>query len=181
MPPYLAASGIRFNDCFFSEPIPLAEWIPPKCAGLFVILVSDANWAPRPFQPICFGEFGNNAQEVAPRNATTWQQGVPDKGLFVAVFPMPFSTTQQRLALRHDLVRGYNPVCQGRDYDPGPIGLSQKVDELERRHREQAAQVGQLVASLNRLFEPLPVRPARRMGFVPPAAPVGPETTGIGS
>ena len=60
--------GIRFNDCLFSEPTRVPELNVPKYAGLFVLLVEDANWAPKPYQPLYFGEFGNNTPEGLLRN-----------------------------------------------------------------------------------------------------------------
>src|SRR5690242_12491193 len=91
--------GIRFNDCFFSEPIPLTLWAAPKYAGLCVILAGDPNWAPKPLQPLFFGEFGNNTQEMRLPKV--------DGGVFVAVLPLPFSTMAQRWALRQELIRAY--------------------------------------------------------------------------
>ena len=44
----MVPSGIRFNDYFFTEPTRLADLKVPKYAGLFVILATDANWAPKP-------------------------------------------------------------------------------------------------------------------------------------
>ena len=52
-------SGIRFGGHLFSEPAPL----PPSGAaslldlpGLYVVLVRDPGWDPRPFRPLYFGE-----------------------------------------------------------------------------------------------------------------------------
>jgi hypothetical protein len=158
--------GIRFNDCFFSEPIPLAGWSPPKYAGLCVMLAGDRNWAPKPFQPLFFGEFGNNTQEMPLPNVAS---GL----LFVAVLPIPFSTMAQRWALRHELIRAYNPVFQGHEPPPAAGDLTRKVDELERKNQEQSAQVGLLLANMNRFFEPQAVPPRRRIGFLPQTAPSG--------
>jgi hypothetical protein len=92
---------------------------------------------------------------------------------FVAVLPMPFSTLAQRWALRQELIRAYNPVLQGHERPPAAGDLAHKVDELERKHQEQTAQVGLLLANMNRFFEPLTVPPRRRIGFVPQTAPSG--------
>jgi len=101
MDPYLTPSGIRFNDYFFSEPTRLREWIPPRYAGLCAILAADPNWAPKPFQPQYFGEFGNNTPPAAWWNEYRPMPGEADpRELFIAVLPMPFSTTAQRLAVR---------------------------------------------------------------------------------
>lgn len=109
----MTSSGIRFNDCVFSEPVELAAWTPPRYAGLVAILVSDPNWAPRAYQPVYFGEFGNNSPssgllDLCKRVAAATRH----KSIFVAELPMPFSTTQQRWTLCKELVWAYNPLLQ---------------------------------------------------------------------
>ncbi len=90
--------------------------------------------------------------------------------LFVATLAMPFSTTAQRLAIRHELLWAYNPVCQPHTPKTPPAELARKVDELESRHQEQSAQFGLLLASLNQFFQPQPEPPRRRIGFLPETA-----------
>jgi hypothetical protein len=160
----MADSGIRFNDYFFSEPINLAVWTPPKCAGLFSILINDPNWAPRAFQPLYFGEFGNNSPASAVLlDCHTAVAAANGKTLFVAVLPMPFSTTQQRWALRHELTRAYNPVCQS-DSQTQPHELATQLAELEKKHHEQTAQMMQLKERMNAPSDAPGTR--RRIGFV---------------
>ena len=113
------SSGIRFNDCFFTEPTCLETWNVPKFAGLFVILAGDSNWAPKPYQPLYFGEFGNNTPETPlPTDCPGIEKGAR---LYVAVLPMPFSTTAQRWALRNELLRAYNPISQTRGTTQPPL------------------------------------------------------------
>src|SRR5712691_8901307 len=103
---YLLAAGIRFNEYLFSEPTRLVEWVPPKCAGICAILARDPNWAPKPLQPLCFWEFGNDSDLVRLTrmpNAET---------LFVSALPMPFSTSAQRYESRNQLVSAYDPLWQ---------------------------------------------------------------------
>jgi len=165
------ALGIRFNDCFFTEPAALVEWRPPQYAGLFVILVRDPNWAPKPFQPLYFGEFGNNAREISlPASAGSQFDFRRSGDLCVATLPLPFSTTAQRCSLLQELLWAYNPVCQTTLPKTAPHDLARKVEELEQRHQEQSAQFGLLLASINRFFEPQPEPPRRRIGFLPSTA-----------
>jgi hypothetical protein len=110
---YSLASGIRFNDCMFSEPARLEGWIAPQFAGVYAVLAADPNWAPKAFQPLYFGEFGN----ATPGSDFFYEcaglvQGAGERTLFVAVLAMPFSTTSQRWAICNELVRAYHPVCQ---------------------------------------------------------------------
>jgi len=162
MNPYLGLAGIRFNDYLFSEPRRLLNWTPPKCAGLCVILTRDPNWAPKPFQPLCFWEFGNNPDlRALTRMPNT-------EALFVSVLAMPFSTSGQRSEARSQLVWAYNPVWQVSGASPVQNELAHKLDELEKKHEEQTTQIRLLLASLNRLFEP-PTQPQRRtIGFLTP-------------
>jgi hypothetical protein len=152
-------TGIRFNDAMFTDPVQLAGWTPPKFAGLFGILVEDPNWAPKRFQPLYFGEFGNNA--VVPslvKDLGRLMAAAQGKPLLIAVFPMPFSTTAQRWHLRDELVWAYNPVCQtDRDNTP-PAEWAAKYNELEK-------QFIQLQAGMNK------TEPRRRIGFMPQAEP----------
>ena len=164
----LAAAGIRFNDCFFMEPARLADWMHPRFTGLFVILACDPNWAPRSYQPLCFGELGNNAVDPLERNGYGWLLGAAErKGLFVSVLPMPFSTSAQRAALRNELIAAYNPVLQPGGAATSSTELSQRIDELEKRHQEHSAQVLLLLGNIQKHFEPLPVPLRRRIGFLP--------------
>src|SRR5262249_49180767 len=108
MPLFWFAPGIRFNDCVFAEPTRLAEWMPPSCGGLFVILANDVRWARNPFQPIYFGDFGNDEQQTLILNS--WLPSSREaNALFVATLALPFSTSAQRCALRNQLVQAYNP------------------------------------------------------------------------
>ena len=164
---YMAAAGIRFNDFVFSEPRPLVETALPKCAGILAILVRDPNWAPKPFQPLCFREFGNNS----PQNLFAYQPmrwGRTE--LFVSVLPMPFSSTAQRCEVRNQLVWAYNPVLQNNGLPPVQNELVHKLDELEKKHEEQTTQVRLLLASINRLFEPQAEPKRRPIGFLPQPA-----------
>jgi hypothetical protein len=161
------------NDCLFSEPAPLAGWRPPQCAGLFGIFVPDPNWAPKPYQPLYFGEFGNSpsaARLLAEcRSVLAASRG---KTVLVSVLPMPFSTTSQRCALRSELIGAYNPICQTESIRTPGLDLASKLDDLEKRHQEQTAQVMQLLANVNRIFAPQPEPTRRRsIGFLPQAEP----------
>ena len=160
-------SGIRFNDCFFGEPVPFANWTPPGCASIYAILVADANWAPRPFQPLYFGEFGNKTSfSAVQREVTNLAPALRRESLLVAVLPLPFSTTGQRWMLRNELIWAYNPPCQVETTRSQPAELVAKLEELERRHQEQTAELRLLFASARGFLPPKP-QPRRRIGFLP--------------
>ena len=160
--------GIRFNDCLFTEPMRLAEWKVPQYAGLFVILAKDSNWAPKAYQPLYFGEFGNNTLEVfLPGNRGLLTGSDGDMAFFISVLPMPFSTTAQRWALRNELLWAYHTVWQAKELQTAG-GHANQLAEVDRKpYPEQSAQVLPLVAGVNDFLQPQPERqPRRRIGFV---------------
>jgi hypothetical protein len=168
MESYIVGPGIRFNDFIFSEPVPWNSWTPPKFAGLFVLLVADTSWAPRPFQPLYFGEFGNNARNPLAVGSNRLPAGAGS--LFLSVLPLPFSSSAQRSEARNQLIWAYNPVYQASVASTHDELLVRKLDELEKKHEEQSTQFQLLLSHLNRLFEPLP-EPARHpIGFLPQTA-----------
>lgn len=149
---YMTTSGIgiRLNDCVFTEPVALAGWRQPLFAGLATILVRDPNWAPKPFQPLSFAEFGNHATlEAWLSNYAALLRVAQGRELLVAVCPLPFLTTAQRRALREDLVWAYNPPCQ-----PAANRVTEPLQEIRYGLLTEAA------------AEP-PKTPRRRFGFMP--------------
>ena len=165
---HFEAQGIRFNDLVFTEPVRLTEWVPPKFPGVFVILTRDPNWAPKPFQPLWFGEFGNNAQHHLA------SAGKPPHAdaLFVSVLPMLFSTTDQRCAVRDRLVWAYNPTLQAKHTPAAPSEWVRKLHQLEKKHEEQATELRMLLTSVATMFEPQPPPSRRRrIGFLPDLEP----------
>src|SRR5256885_16010927 len=123
---YLISSGIRFNDYMFSEPRRLVEAGRPKCGGLLVILATDPGWAPKPFQPLCFREFGNNSQETLGMYDLIHLAGTDS--LFVSFLALPFSTVAQRREIRNELAQAYNPYCQTGGAPASQSELVHKVD-----------------------------------------------------
>lgn len=162
MNPQMDNLGIRFNDCVFSEPAPLAQWTPTRCAGLYAVLVRDSNWSPKHFQPLYFGEFGHN---LTSKDRLPVASARPQQALFVSAFPMPFSTTAQWLALLDQLIRAYNPPSLVPLAQMLPTDLVRKLDELERRHHEEAAELRLLFAGARDSLQP--ETPRRRIGFIP--------------
>lgn len=164
----MVPSGIRFNDCLFTEPAHLSDWKVPKYSGLFVILAKDANWAPKPYQPLYFGEFGNNTPDV-PLNYALLPRGEGDATLFISVLPMLFSTTAQRWALRNELLWAYNAAWQVKEARAAGAVLANQLGTTDTKpYPEQAAQILLHLTGVSNVFDPQPERePRRRIGFVP--------------
>ena len=173
---YNTPLGVRFNDSVFTEPMPLAQWRPPACAGIVVILARNPQWAPKPLQPLYFGQFGNDAARGAslPANARR-------DDLLVSTLPMPYSTAAQRRAICNELIAGYNPACQANGTMASAHEMARKIDELDARQQEQSQQILSLLAQLGTLFGPQPVAPRRPIGFVPQLASSGAGATESGS
>jgi len=164
--------GIRFNNCWFSEPVSLAAWDSPKYAGLFVLLVRDPNWAPKPFQPLYFGEFGNNTPLPALlRDYPLVMAAAKGRALYISVLAIPFSTTAQRLELCNELIWAYNPECRTDTHMLPQRELAIRLSELEKKHSDQTAQFTLLLANLNQPFQLPPETPRRRIGFMPQPEP----------
>src|SRR5258708_5713722 len=148
--------GVRFNDCVFTEPMALTSWRPPACAGIFVLLARNHQWAPKPLQPLYVGEFGNDA-----RGPSLPAVSVRPEDLFVSALPMPFSTAAQRRALCSELIAAYNPLFQAHAPAQTATELARKVEELEARQHEQSQQILTLLTNLGKMFEPQPTGPRK--------------------
>jgi len=173
---HLLPPGVRFDDYVFTEAQHITQWVHPRCGGVLVVLARNAHWAPKPFEPLYFEEFGNSSPQLDPH--------VPGMGprhpaasadIFIAVLPMPFSTASERCSVRDHLIRAYNPAWQKLSSVAAPE-LQRKLDELERKSGEQTHQLQLLVAMMNKLFEPLPVPPRRPIGFLTQPVPAAPKS-----
>jgi hypothetical protein len=173
---YVVPPGVRFNDSLFTEPAPLGIWRPTGCAGILAILAPNSQWGPRPFQPLYFGEFGNDALRGVNLRAN-----IQRDDLLMSVLPLPYSTAAQRRALCNDLITSHNPLWQA-NRSVAPVDeMARKVDELAARQQEQSQQILSLLAHLAKLFGPQPVGPRKPIGFLAELAPAPAPVTGSGS
>ena len=168
--------GVRFNDSVFSEPVPLTIWKPPACAGILVILARNPQWGPKPWQPLYFAGFGNDAT-----GTTSLPQIARPEGLLVSMLPLPYSSAAQRRALCNELIAAHNPACQRNGTMTSAAELAHRVEALEARHEEQHQQILTLLAQLGRLFAPQPVSARNPIGFLAQLTPAGAEATESGS
>jgi len=173
---YVVPAGVRFNDSLFSEPTPVGIWRPTGCGGILAILAPNSQWGPRPFQPLYFGEFGNDAMR-----GVNLPVNIRREELLVSVLPMPYSTAAQRRALCDDLIAAHNPLWQANRGMAPVAELARKVDELAARQQEQSQQILSLLAHLAKLFGPQPSSPRRPIGFLAELAPTAVTITESGS
>ena len=170
MPSYVVPPGVRFNDCLFSEPVQLTAWHPPTCGGIVAVLARNPQWAPKPLQPLYFGEFGNDAdcRLSLPSNAS--------RDLLISVLPMPYTTAAHRRALCNELIAAHNPAWQSDGIMGLGTALARKCEELEARQQEQSRQILSLLTYLGKLFEPQPTGPRKPSGFLCELAPPATES-----
>lgn len=116
----IAGTGIRFGGYNFSEPqlLPVAssrgllDW-----PGLYVILMRDGRWTPRPFQPLYFGESDSawSRANADHENYPSWRARAGlIAPLYRAVCMMPGQTRSERQAAESILISTYNPPCNER-------------------------------------------------------------------
>lgn len=116
----LTNQGVMFGDRWFSAPAPLPGIAFPGLraqAGLYVVMVYDPQWGPRPFRPLYFGEsddIWNRCTAVHERFAAWRRAAGPSAVLYRALSPMPGATRAQRQAAESALIARYAPPCNER-------------------------------------------------------------------
>ena len=105
--------GIIFDSHEFSKPRRIANWEPPKAAGLYVILKPDLSISPMPLRPIYFGQTSNFAERnLLSQEIYNWVQEVgSDEGIFIAIYIMVGSIEEERKIMEDELIAKYRPVC----------------------------------------------------------------------
>ncbi len=166
--PAAVPAGIRFGDTVFSEPVPLARWWPPRGTGLYVVLVPDFTWLPRPFQPVYVGEYGQGCVRVTSDEYLSWYRVAAGRDLYVAAHEIPDARATQAPVLKEEIVRMYTPVCNRRWSEPAPAdALARRLETIERRDLDQDALLKVLVAALSRVLTPPPEPAKKEYGFKP--------------
>src|SRR5439155_560607 len=111
-------AGIRFADYVFSEPVPLAICVTtPQSMGVYAVLVPDATWGPRHFQPIFFGVFnGQRQSQLTPDDYRRCLRAAAGKQLYVAAYHIPLlGDPSESHRVQRELVHIYSPLC---NHDP---------------------------------------------------------------
>ena len=120
MPHGISDGRIRFGTYDFSDlqllPHPYLSH-PLDLSGVYVILVFDDHWRPKPYRPLYFGESEDlwNRTTVAHEKYVSWQVHAGTvTSLYRAFYPLPGSTRSQRQAVESTLIAQYNPPCNER-------------------------------------------------------------------
>jgi len=168
-------AGIRFADYVFSEPVPLAICVTtPQSMGVYAVLVPDATWGPRHFQPIFFGVFnGQRQSQLTPDDYTRCLRAAAGKQLYVTAYNMPLLGDPSELhRVQRELVHIYSPLCNHDPADASSAEFVRKLDALESKNQEHEALLKVLLAALGHLVQPTHEVKKRTVGFqVASAAP----------
>ena len=111
---------IRFGTYDFSnlQLLPHAyPYQPLDLPGVYVILVFDDQWRPKPYRPLYVGESEDlwNRTTIAHEKYVWWQVHAGTvTSLYRAFYPLLASTRSQRLAVESTLIAQYNPPCNER-------------------------------------------------------------------
>ena len=115
-----SVTGIRFGAHTFSEPSLLPQAGAGHLldfAGLYVVLVRDPAWGPRPFRPLYFGESQGVAARVTAAHEK-WPDWRREAGiltpLYKAVCLLPGWSPAQRRRAESALIAEYIPPCNER-------------------------------------------------------------------
>jgi len=104
-----------FDKYEFSEPFKITKWEPSESRGLYVILVPDLDVEGLPLRPIYFGQSENFAERGFLKSHHKHEDWIKEAreidNLFIAIYPMPESTEEERQAIESKLINQYHPVC----------------------------------------------------------------------
>jgi len=175
--------GIRFGDYVFSHPASLDRFaLPPRAAGLYVILMPDSSWAPWHLQPLFFGEFGpdrqtrmNEAQQMCCLKVAAGRR------LYFALYAVDHQSGWAISEIKKELIAHYSPVSNLESLDRA-ADLAQRLEGLEKRINEQDAVLKLAFAALGQTVQLQQPEPKKRIvGFGPdPAGPRRDSATAVG-
>ncbi len=113
-------AGIRFGGQIFTEPALLPQTGASRLLdlpGLYVVLVHDPTWRPRPFRPLYFGESQGvwTRATWAHEKCVDWRQAAGlMTPLYRSVCLLPGWTVSQRRSAESALIAAYGPPCNER-------------------------------------------------------------------
>jgi hypothetical protein len=105
-------TGITYVDRRFSEPTFLHACVLPMLAGVYVILVYDAGYSPRPYRLLYVGESENLNERVSTNHEkySAWCREAQNQMLYVA-YHLTGMNRVERYTLEAAVIREYNPPC----------------------------------------------------------------------
>ena len=118
-----AVQGIKFGERQFSEPRRFPELLIPPTQGIYAILVQDANYKPRPFRVIYFGESSNLGDRVCTTHEkySDWTRSAGGTQLYMAYHWTTGMNDTQRRDAECVLINQYKPECNVRFDTPAAL------------------------------------------------------------
>ena len=171
--------GIRFGDCVFSDPAPLAQFsLPPRSAGLYVILMPDTTWGPWQLQPLFFGEFGPEREvRMSQAQQTCCLRVAAGRGLYFALYAVPHQHRWALSEIQRELTARYGPIAN-LESAGNSSEHAHRLGSIEKKMIEQDAVLTLILASLFQTVQLQQPEPKKRIiGFQPdPAGSRGSST-----
>src|SRR5262245_47694785 len=159
--------GIRFGDYLFSPPVPLGRFtLPPRSAGLYVILMPDPTWGPWHFQPLYFGEFGFQQQAyMSAAQQMSCLKVAGGRSLYFALYALPHQQEWQVLQIKKELIDRYRPISNMDSLDAASE-LALKLNSLESKIAEHEAVLKLTLAMIGQIVPFQQPEPRKRIaGF----------------
>jgi hypothetical protein len=159
--------GIRFGDYVFSEPAPLGRFsVPPRSAGLYVILMPDPSWGPWQLQPLFFGEYGGLcAAQMSPAQQICCLRVAAGRTLYAAMCAVPQQYGREVSHIRKELIDSYHPIANVESVNAAEMGY--RLESLEKRILEQDAMLKMALAAIAQTVQLQPERKRKIVGFQP--------------
>src|SRR5262245_19072022 len=104
--------GIRFADYVFSNPASLDRFsLPPRSAGLYVILMPDSTCGPWHLQPLFFGEFGPDHQlHMTQAQQMCCLKVAGGRTLYFSLYAVPQPSAWPMSEIKKELIARYRPL-----------------------------------------------------------------------
>ena len=166
-----ASVGIRFADCFFSDPVQLPRFsFPLRTAGIYVIMAPDPTWGPWHLQPLFFGEFeGQRTAYVSPAQQSCCLRIAGGKTLYVATYTVPPQQAWQLPQVKQLLIERYSPIANLAGNAPD-TDIAHKLASLEKKILEHETLLKITLAAIGQTIQAPPEPRKRVVGFRPDPA-----------
>jgi len=110
--------GISWGRYEFDDPVKFATWSPVRRAGIYAIAYkADPINEPTRYIPVYFGKIDDTDHRESLSTHNRFQCWIAQAGsrdnIYVSAYYMPRSSESERAAVREELIRQYDPACNG--------------------------------------------------------------------
>jgi len=158
--------GIRFADYVFSYPVPLDRFsLPPRSAGLYVLLMPDPTWGPWHFQPLYFGDFGVHGEvQMSAAQQTCCLKVAAGRRLYVALYALAHQQGWALSQIKKELIEWYRPIANLESERASE--LANRLNILEAKINEQDTVLKLALAAIGQMAQYQQPEPKKRVaGF----------------